>query len=408
LRARVAGRLALRQAFRFREICVRIAGPLQEGSKCPKTNFATSSIASRSASKRCGGGFDIQKKRARIAEIEAEASHPDFWNQPQKAKPLLKEKSQAESQVTGFDRERQALDDGGVLLDLATEATGEEAEATRKEAATALGASEDAIARLELAQMLSGAQDGAAAIVTINAGAGGTESCDWASMLLRMLTRYCERRGWEVEVTDFQPGEEAGIKSADFIARGENAFGYLKAEAGVHRLVRISPFDSAARRHTSFASVFVTPEVEDDIEIEVREEDIRIDVFRASGAGGQKVNKTSSAIRVTHFPSGIVVSCQNERSQTRNKDLALKILRSRLYEQEVRRRDAERDAVESTKKEIGFGSQIRSYVLAPYRIVKDHRTGVERGNVDAVLDGELEPFIVAHLMGVRNPNRPTD
>ncbi len=310
--------------------------------------------------------------------------------------------------MTGFDRERQALDDGGVLLDLATEATGDEAVATRREAEAALAASEDAIGGLELAQMLSGPQDGAAAIVTINAGAGGTESCDWASMLLRMLTRYCERRGWEVEVTDFQPGEEAGVKSADFIARGENAFGYLKAEAGVHRLVRISPFDSAARRHTSFASVFVTPEVEDDIEIEVREEDIRIDVFRASGAGGQKVNKTSSAIRVTHFPSGIVVSCQNERSQSRNKDLALKILRSRLYEREVRKRDAERDAVESTKKEIGFGSQIRSYVLAPYRIVKDHRTGVERGNVDAVLDGELEPFIVAHLMGVRNPNRPTD
>ena len=321
---------------------------------------------------------------------------------------VLREKAQAESPVKAFDRQRQAVDDAGVLLDLAAEVGGEEAESTRREAATALSASEQAIRDLELAQMLSGPQDAAAAIVTINAGAGGTESCDWASMLLRMLTRYCERRGWEVEVTDFQPGEGAGIKSADFIARGENAYGYLKAEAGVHRLVRISPFDAAARRHTSFASVFVTPEVEDDIEIEVREEDVRIDVFRASGAGGQKVNKTSSAIRVTHFPSGIVVSCQNERSQSRNKDLALKILRSRLYEQEVRRRDAERDAVESTKKEIGFGSQIRSYVLAPYRIVKDHRTGVERGNVDAVLDGELEPFIVAHLMGVRNPNRPTE
>jgi len=310
--------------------------------------------------------------------------------------------------VQGFDRQRQALDDAGVLLDLAAEASAEEGEATRREAAGALAVSEESISGLELAQMLSGPQDGAAAIVTINAGAGGTESCDWAAMLLRMLTRYCERRGWEVDVTDFQPGEEAGIKSADFIARGENAYGYLKAEAGVHRLVRISPFDSAARRHTSFASVFVTPEVEDDIEIEVREEDIRIDVFRASGAGGQKVNKTSSAIRVTHFPSGIVVSCQNERSQSRNKDLALKILKSRLYEQEIRKREAERDAVENQKKDIAFGSQIRSYVLAPYRIVKDHRTGVERGNVDAVLDGDLEPFITAHLMGVRNPNRPTD
>jgi peptide chain release factor 2 len=227
-------------------------------------------------------------------------------------------------------------------------------------------------------------------------------------MLLRMLTRYAERKGYELEVTDVQPGDEAGIKSADFIARGENAYGYLKAEAGVHRLVRISPFDSAARRHTSFASVFVTPELEDDIEVEINEADIRIDTFRASGAGGQKVNKTSSAVRITHFPTGLVVSCQNERSQGRNKDLAMKILRSRIYELEMRKREAERDAVEAQKKEIGFGSQIRSYVLAPYRIVKDHRTGVEKGNVDAVLDGDLEEFITAYLMGVRNPNRPTD
>jgi peptide chain release factor 2 len=401
-----------RQAFRLQERRSHLQASCpessKESSKCQPTNCAICSIASRSASKRCGGGFDIQNKRARIAELETDAARPDFWEQPQKAKLVLKEKSQAESQVKGFDQQRQALDDAGVLLDLAAEAGGQDAESTRREAATALAESEKSIVGLELARMLSGPQDGAAAIVTINAGAGGTESCDWASMLLRMLSRYCERRGWEVEVTDFQPGEGAGIKSADFIARGENAYGYLKAEAGVHRLVRISPFDAAARRHTSFASVFVTPEVEDDIDIEVREEDIRIDVFRASGAGGQKVNKTSSAIRVTHFPSGIVVSCQNERSQSRNKDLALKILKSRLYEQEVRKRDAERDAVESQKKEIGFGSQIRSYVLAPYRIVKDHRTGVERGNVDAVLDGDLEPFIVAHLMGVRNPNRPTD
>ena len=256
--------------------------------------------------------------------------------------------------------------------------------------------------------MLSGAHDRAAAIVTINAGAGGTESCDWAAILLRMLSRYAERKGFEVELTDFQPGDEAGIKSADFIARGDFAYGFLKAEAGVHRLVRISPFDAAARRHTSFASVFIYPEIEDDIDIEINEADLRIDVFRASGAGGQKVNKTSSAIRITHFPSGIVVSCQNERSQTRNKDLAMKIVKSRLYELEVRKREAERDVVEASKKEIGFGSQIRSYVLAPYRLVKDHRTGVEKGNVDAVLDGDVEEFVTAYLMGVRNPNRPSD
>jgi peptide chain release factor 2 len=294
------------------------------------------------------------------------------------------------------------------MLDLADESSGADAESMRQEAAQGATASGRAVEGLELAMMLSGPNDHAAAIVTINAGAGGTESCDWAQMLLRMLTRYSERKGYELEVTDVQPGDEAGIKSADFIARGENAFGYLKAEAGVHRLVRISPFDSAARRHTSFASVFVTPELEDDIEVEINEADIRIDTFRASGAGGQKVNKTSSAVRITHFPTGLVVSCQNERSQGRNKDLAMKILRSRIYELEMRKREAERDAVEAQKKEIGFGSQIRSYVLAPYRIVKDHRTGVEKGNVDAVLDGDLEEFITAYLMGVRNPNRPTD
>ncbi len=298
-----------------------------------------------------------------------------------------------------------------MLLDLADEATASgtsDAEAARIEAAQAAAEGGRAVERLELALMLSGPNDRAAAIVTINAGAGGTESCDWAQMLLRMLSRYAERKGYELEVTDVQPGDEAGIKSADFIARGENAYGYLKAEAGVHRLVRISPFDAAARRHTSFASVFVTPELDDDIEIEINEADIRIDTFRASGAGGQKVNKTSSAVRITHFPSGIVVSCQNERSQGRNKDLAMKILRSRLYESEMRKRDAERDAVEAQKKEIGFGSQIRSYVLAPYRMVKDLRTGVEKGNVDAVLDGDLDEFVTAYLMGVRNPNRATE
>jgi peptide chain release factor 2 len=298
-----------------------------------------------------------------------------------------------------------------VLLDLAAEAAASgssDARAAKDEAAQAAAESARAVEGLELSLMLSGPNDRAAAIVTINAGAGGTESCDWAQMLLRMLSRYAERKSYALEVTDVQPGDEAGIKSADFIARGENAYGYLKAEAGVHRLVRISPFDAAARRHTSFASVFVTPELDDDIEIEINEADIRIDTFRASGAGGQKVNKTSSAVRITHFPSGIVVSCQNERSQGRNKDLAMKILRSRLYETEMRKREAERDAVEAQKKEIGFGSQIRSYVLAPYRMVKDHRTGLEKGNVDAVLDGDLDEFVTAYLMGVRNPNRPTD
>jgi peptide chain release factor 2 len=307
--------------------------------------------------------------------------------------------------VTSWQKQQRALEDAQVLLDLADEAHDD---ASRNEAAQSVRESGREIEKMELARMLGGPHDHAPAIVTINAGAGGTESCEWAAMLLRMLTRYAERKGWEVDLTDFQPGDEAGVKSADFIAKGDYAYGYLKAEAGVHRLVRISPFDSAARRHTSFASVYVYPEIEDDIKIEVNEADIRVDTFRASGAGGQKVNKTSSAVRITHFPSGIVVACQNERSQGRNRDIAMKILKSRLFELEERKRQADLDAVEAQKKDIAFGSQIRSYVLAPYRIVKDHRTGVEKGNVDAVLDGELDEFVTAHLMGVRNPNRPTD
>ncbi len=369
------------------------------------TRSASASRSSTSASPSSGGGFDIEAKEKRIQAIDQEAVRPGFWDKNLEAQALLKEKSQAEATVTAWKKERAALEDAGVLLDLADEAHDD---ASRAEAAQAVATSAKGVEAMELARMLSGPQDHAPAIVTINAGAGGTESCGGAAERLGLVSPYAERKGDEVELTDFQPGEEAGIKSADFIARGPYAYGYLKAEAGVHRLVRISPFDAAARRHTSFASVFVYPEIEDDIDIQIEEKDLRIDTFRASGAGGQKVNKTSSAIRVTHFPSGIVVSCQNERSQGRNRDVAMKILKSRLYELEQRKRDAQRDAVEAQKKDIAFGSQIRSYVLAPYRLVKDHRTGVEKGNVDAVLDGDLEEFVTSYLMGVRNPNRPAD
>ncbi len=291
------------------------------------------------------------------------------------------------------------------LHDLAIEAKDE---ATLNEAGQHAVDVEKQVAALEFARMLGKPQDRANAIIDINAGEGGTEAMDWAQMLLRMYTRYAERKGWEVEETELLPGEEAGLKNASFVVRGEYAYGFLKAEIGVHRLVRISPFDARGRRHTSFASVFVTPEVADDIDIKIEEKDVRIDTFRASGAGGQKVNKTSSAVRITHFPTGIVVSVQNERSQHKNRDVAWKILRSRLHELEVKKREAERDKVESSKMEIGFGSQIRSYVLAPYRLVKDLRTGVEKGNVDAVLDGDLDVFIHAYLLGVRNPSRPQD
>ena len=256
--------------------------------------------------------------------------------------------------------------------------------------------------------MLSGEHDHANAIVEVKSGAGGVEAMDWAAMLYRMYVRFCERKGWEVEPADMVAGEEAGISSASFIARGQWAYGFLKAERGVHRLVRISPFDSAARRQTSFAAVDVTPEIDDDIVIDIKEADVRIDTYRSSGAGGQKVNKTDSAVRLTHIPTGIVVAVQNERSQQKNRGVAWKILRSRLYEFEERKRQAVRDAEEAQKKDIDFGSQIRSYVLQPYRLVKDLRTGVETGKVDDVLDGELEGFIQPYLLGVRRTDRAVD
>jgi peptide chain release factor 2 len=296
----------------------------------------------------------------------------------------------------------RALDDARTLLELAAEAGDE---AARAEAAAAVASVERDVERLELERMLSGENDHASCYMEINAGAGGTESMDWAAMLLRMYSRYAEAKGWKVDVNDFVAGEEAGVKNVSLSIRGENAYGYLKAENGVHRLVRISPFDANARRQTSFASVTVYPEVDDDIVIDIPEKDVRVDVFRASGAGGQKVNKTSSAVRLTHLPTGITVAMQNERSQHANRDMAWKILRARLYDVEMQKRNQARDAAEAQKKDIAFGSQIRSYVLAPYRLVKDLRTGVETGNVDAVLDGDLDPFITAQLLGVKNPNR---
>jgi peptide chain release factor 2 len=307
----------------------------------------------------------------------------------------MRERTALERDVGSFDRQRRALEDALAALELA-QAEGDDG--LLEEAAALALAVDRALEQMELARMLGGRHDFADAIVSINAGAGGTDSQDWAEMLLRMYLRYCERKGWETEITDAQPGEEAGLKSATFTVHGDYAFGMLKAEVGVHRLVRMSPFNAAGKRQTSFCSVYVIPQVEDDIQIDIDEKELRIDTYRSSGAGGQHVNKTDSAVRITHLPTGIVVQCQNERSQHKNKSTAMKILRARLYEREERKREEEAERLHAGKTDIAWGHQIRSYVLQPYRLVKDLRTGLEIGNVDAVLDGEIEPLIEAYLL----------
>ena len=289
----------------------------------------------------------------------------------------------------------EGLEEAELLLDLAEEESSVE---TAQEAGMKIGEVEEALRSLEVERMLSGENDAHNAIVSIHPGAGGTEAQDWAEMLLRMYLRWSEQRGYKAEIVDYQPGEEAGVKSVTFTVTGENAYGYMKAEAGVHRLVRISPYDANKRRHTSFSSVLVTPEIEEDIDVEIDEADLRIDTYRSGGAGGQHVNKTDSAVRITHMPTKIVVQCQNERSQHKNKNTAMKILRSKLYELKMKEQQEKLQEFSKDKKEIAWGSQIRSYVLQPYRMVKDHRTAIEMGNVDAVLDGSIDTFIEAYLM----------
>ncbi len=307
--------------------------------------------------------------------------------------------------IEQFNTIQRAIDDAQALLELTSE--GEEVdESMLPEVLQELEEALKTANKLELERMLSGPMDRNNAIVSINAGAGGTESCDWAAMLLRMLRAYCHRKNWKTTITDYLAGEEAGVKSVTFTVEGEFAYGYLKAEAGVHRLVRISPFDSQSRRHTSFASVFVYPETDDSIQIEINENDLRIDTYRASGAGGQHVNKTDSAVRITHIPTGIVVQCQNERSQHKNKAMALKILKARLYELELQKKREKLEAVHNQKKEISWGNQIRSYVLHPYRLVKDLRTGLETSDVEDVLNGNLDPFIEKYLLMFASENDP--
>jgi len=342
----------------------------------------------------CGGIFDIDGLREKVTVLEAKTSADGFWNDPDNARKILREIATAKSWIDGFGALQQRLEDTQTLHQLASEETDQtvlkEAEAEAEKLAAAVD-------DFEFRSLLSGEDDPNNAILTIHAGAGGTESCDWAEMLLRMYTRWIERHGWQFDTFDYAAGETAGIKSVTLEVKGEYAYGYLKAEVGVHRLVRISPFDANKRRHTSFASVFVLPEVESDVDIEIKDEDIRIDTYRASGAGGQHVNKTSSAVRITHEPTGIVVQCQTERSQHKNRDSAMKVLRARLYQLKREEEEAKLAEYAKEKKKIEWGSQIRSYVFQPYQMVKDHRTGVETSNVQAVMDGDIDQFIEGFL-----------
>ncbi|MDP6942524.1 MAG: peptide chain release factor 2 [Myxococcota bacterium] len=347
------------------------------------------------------GHLDVPALEARLSELEDLVASPDLWNDNERAQGLLKERTDLQGRVQSVEKPSAALDDAEVLIELG-ESEGdltvvEEIDGILSDVTTRLD-------DLEFQRMLGGPYDRNDAILTINAGAGGTESLDWAGMLLRMYLRFCDAQGWSASFLDRQDGDEAGIKSASLAVSGPFAYGMLRAEAGVHRLVRISPFDASARRHTSFAACFVYPDVEDLIEIDINEADLRVDTYRASGAGGQHVNKTNSAVRITHMPSGIVVQSQSQRSQHQNRAAAMKVLKARLHELERASREEERSAMESAKQDIAFGSQIRNYVLHPYRLVKDVRTTHETSNVDGVLDGDLEPFVKAFL--IANPSDP--
>ncbi len=361
-------------------------------------NSSSSGFASRHASPRCGGIFDLETRRRKLDELQDRANQPDFWTSQNTARAVIAETNAIKAILEPFAELERTSEEAGLYLEMAA------AEESEKAQFEALGECDRALQRgaktaddLEVRTLLNGRFDSHNAYLDLHAGAGGTESCDWADMLRRMYMYFAERHGFQASVLDVQPGEEAGIKSVQIHVQGPYAYGYLKSERGVHRLVRISPFDSNKRRHTSFAALDVSAELDDDIEIEINEKDLRVDTYRSSGAGGQHVNKTDSAVRLVHLPTGIVVACQAERSQHSNRDKAMKMLKARLYELE---QDKQRKAMEQfygEKGEIAWGRQIRSYVLQPYTMVKDHRTDVETGNVQAVLDGDLDRFVDAYL-----------
>ena len=346
-----------------------------------------------------GGIFDLEAKKQRLQDLnDTIEANPNFWDNPKESAPVLKEKKNLEDGLEHVQAVTQLKDDLSAALELA-----EMEDEFLQEAESLATRLESELEKLEVESLLSDELDGSDALVTINAGAGGTESCDWANMVLRMYLRYCEKNDLKAEISDIQDGDEAGIKSVTMEVCGRFAFGLLKSESGVHRLVRISPFDSNAKRHTSFCSVFVSAIVDDNIEIEINPADLRVDTYRASGAGGQHVNRTDSAVRITHQPTGIVVQCQTQRSQHQNRDTAMKHLRTKLYELELEKRREKQAAVEESKGDIAFGSQIRSYVLHPYKMVKDHRTSQESHAPDAVLDGSIDAFINAMLIRTRKP-----
>jgi len=319
---------------------------------------------------------------------------PNFWDDQQEAQKIINESNALKEMVNGYRELESQQEDLEVTYELAKEENDQE---LKEELEAELEGFTEKLNEYELQLLLNGPYDANNAILELHPGAGGTESQDWCSMLLRMYTRWGEKKGFKVETLDYLPGDEAGVKSVTLLFKGHNAYGYLKAEKGIHRLVRISPFDAAGRRHTSFVSCEVMPEIDDNIEVEVRSEDLRVDTYRASGAGGQHINKTSSAVRITHIPTGIVVSCQSERSQIQNREQAMKMLKAKLYQKEVEEKEKQLAEIRGEQKEIGWGSQIRSYVFHPYSMVKDHRTNVETGNVQAVMDGEIDPFIDAYL-----------
>ncbi len=342
-------------------------------------------------------GYERLKRE--IEELETKASAPDFWDNMELSQKILQKTGKLKNTVAEYDRLCSLFEDLTVLIEMGNE---EEDLSLIEEIETSIAELEAGLASLRLQTLLTGEYDKNNAILTFHAGAGGTEAMDWVSMLVRMYTRWTERHGYKVQLLDFLDGDEAGLKNATLLIEGENAYGYLKSESGVHRLVRVSPFDASGRRHTSFASLEVMPEIDDDADIEIREEDVKMDVFRSSGAGGQHINKTSSAVRLTHLPTGIVVACQNERSQFQNRDQAMRMLKSKLLEIKEREHLEKIEDIKGVQKEIAWGSQIRSYVFMPYTLAKDHRTGFESGNINAVMDGDLDGFINAYLKASSN------